>query len=252
MAAAAKINKSGTRIAFTSGTSPTLSMHESPMPPTAIPASVGTPTSAWSFEWLSASRLVTVGGGGAQLVDVRNGDAAPVTDYVASTARLTTTSATWRRTSDKALVAVHHDSQVFTLRDDPKQEYSVGNQASTLEDTWTFWTIVRGSNSEYDFLARAGAGGALKTWPNVHWDNDFPSSRTGVSIYGSFAGTLDEVLDLETGVRRLIYEDDVDGYDPYMTTYTQRASLRASHFTGRQVSINGSMYDVTQAGLLTY
>jgi hypothetical protein len=250
IASTAQINKTGTRIAFTTGSSPTYSMHEAPMPPTAIPASVGTPAASWSYAWLSPNRLVT--SSSAQLVDVRNGDAAPVTDYVSGSARITSTSASWRRNSDKALVAVQHDSPVFTLRLDPKQEYSVDDQSSTLEDTWSFWTVQRNSNYESDFLARSATGGDLKVWPSVTWDNDFPSSKTGVSIWGSFAGTLDEVLDLETGVRRLIYEDDLSGYDSSLTTYTTRSSLRTTHFTGRQVTIDGSTMSVSQAGLLLY
>jgi hypothetical protein len=249
IANSAQLNKTGTRIAFITGTNP-YSMHEAPMPPASIPASVGTPSSSWTYAWLSPSRLVA--SNTTQLVDVRNGDAAPVTDYVSGSAVITSTAASWRRNTDKALVAVQHDSLVFTLRADPQEEYSIDDQSSTLEDAWTFWTVRRSSNSESDFLARAAAGGELKAWPNVNWDNDFPSSKTGVSIYGSFAGTLDEVLDLETGVRRLIYEDDVDSYNDSLTSYTSRASLRTTHFTGRQVTINGTSANVSQAGLLLY
>jgi len=223
----AKIDPNGVRVAFQlyNTAISTYLLYVASMPLTSIPITAqDTGISAYKFAWLSPTRFVATNAAAASLLQLQTDTRADVLDVVAGSVIVNDVSAVWRRstadaTTDKMWVAEVGDVAPFPLSAvDPKLETTIALLSrpsifATKNKTWTVWTLQNNTNGRYTLVARRASDGAIRTY--VDTVQRATPSTTDVSETGILA-TLrtfdrqDVALDLDTGLRRQLWEVDSD------------------------------------------
>jgi hypothetical protein len=225
VADSAKINSSGTRVAFQVYGS-NYSLYMTAMPPTAVPATATASgsTVSYNYAWLSETRFVaSTSTGATSFIDQKADTVANVSDVVADSIMISEISAVYRRTSDKALMALVGDAPPIQLSDaDPNSSISVRhpypwmNEYSvfqTKDKSWTVWTLVNESNARSTSVVLKNGTTTPKRFPDVVRDSDGGVSATGFIAYLYNWDGQEVAIDLETGVMKQLWETDVDDWN---------------------------------------